>query len=410
MVAVRILWQNEHYPDPVKGGGGAVNTGYIVRALQELGHNTVILARGSNNGGPYVEEVHGTKVQRLPPVKMPGKLWPLWPLIEPRFTVDVVGAIAGFYDAFVGIDFSFALNVKTLYPRKKLVYRVEGSVKTHNEVVDSLRTESVSKNKKKRSPMMKLLDFGNEFMDRRVWKKCDAIVVKSKFMKRELETLYHLPGGKIHIIPNGVDYDRYSTAKPSEETCLRLNRGNSTRTVIVSCGRLVPMKNIGFLLQAFAAMRQRSHSTLAIMGDGQERDTLEKQAARLGITSQVQFVGYTNRAEEFLAASDIFVLPSIYEPFGNSLVEAMAAGLPCVALKPGTRVRTASDEILEDGSSGLLVSGDSPTELAAALDSLAISRELRLRIGRQGQVQCKAKYDWKACALRYLDLLGGSAV
>ena len=405
---MKILWQNEHYPDPVKGGGGAINTGYIVRALQELGHNTVILARGSNNGSPYVEEIQGTKVQRLPPVKMPGKLWPLWPLIEPRFTVDVVGEIAGFYDAFIGIDSSFALNVKKLYPRKPLVYRVEGSVKTHNEVVDSLRTESGSENNRPPSPMMKLVHFGNEFMDRRVWKKCDAIVVKSKFMKRELETLYHLAGDKIHIIPNGVDYDRYSTAKPSEDTRLRLNQNNSPRTIIVSCGRLVPMKNIGFLLQAFAAMRQRAHSTLAIVGDGQERDTLEKEAACLGITAQVRFVGYTNRVEEFLAAADIFVLPSIYEPFGNSLVEAMAAGLPCVALKPGSRVRTASDEILEDGSSGLLVSEDSPAELAAALDSLVISRELRLRIGRAGQARCEASYDWKACALRYLDLLAGT--
>jgi glycosyltransferase involved in cell wall biosynthesis len=405
---MNILWQNEHYPDPVKGGGGAINTGYIVRALEELGHNAVILARGPTDGSPYTEEVNGTKVQRLPHPSMPGRLWPLWPLIEPRYTFESIAAIAGPYDAFVGVDFPFALNVKSLFPEKKLVYRVEGSEKTHDEAIGLLKTEAVAENKKKRSPKIKLQEFGGDFMERRVWKKCDAIVVKSKFMKGELEIRYRLPGGKIHIIPNGVDFNRYSAAKPSEDTLRRLKNGKPPGTVIVSCGRLVPMKNIEFLLQAFAAMRQRSSATLAIVGDGDAREALEREASCLGITSQVRFLGYTNRVEEFLAASDIFVLPSVYEPFGNSLVEAMAAGVPCVALKPDTKVLTASDEIVEDGDSGFLVSGDSPAELAAKLDGLVLNQELRRRIGRQGQARCKARYDWKACALKYLDLLGRS--
>jgi glycosyltransferase involved in cell wall biosynthesis len=102
----------------------------------------------------------------------------------------------------------------------------------------------------------------------------------------------------------------------------------------------------------------------------------------------------------------VFVLPSTYEPFGNALIEAMATGLACVALRPDhLAVRTASDDILEDGESGLLVDHRSAEDLAQALDLMAEQRERRLSLGRAAQSRCRNLYSWDACAARYLDLL-----
>jgi glycosyltransferase involved in cell wall biosynthesis len=120
----------------------------------------------------------------------------------------------------------------------------------------------------------------------------------------------------------------------------------------------------------------------------------------------VKFLGYTERVEEFLASADIFVLPSLYEPFGNALIEAMAAGLPSVALKPDMqKIRTASDEILENGVTGSFVSGEDSEELSRTLDRLAGDKELRRRLGIAAQVRCREKYSWQTCAHAYLSLV-----
>src|SRR4029077_14274009 len=97
--------------------------------------------------------------------------------------------------------------------------------------------------------------------------------------------------------------------------------------------------------------------------------------------------------------SDIFVLSSIFEPFGFALVEAMAAGLPCVALRPDfLKIRTAMAEHISDGQTGYLVDGTDPADLASKLDLLAADPETRKRMGEAGQIVCKTKYTWESCA------------
>ena len=99
-------------------------------------------------------------------------------------------------------------------------------------------------------------------------------------------------------------------------------------------------------------------------------------------------------------------MPSVYEPFGNALLEAMAAGLPSIALRPGlANVRTAANEILNDLRTGFLVSGESPEELAQKLDLLVSNPQLRAEVGSAGQIVCRNKYNWSACASQYLDIL-----
>jgi glycosyltransferase involved in cell wall biosynthesis len=166
------------------------------------------------------------------------------------------------------------------------------------------------------------------------------------------------------------------------------------------------MKNVSFLLKAFALMKYKQEAIVTIVGEGEQREALQKEASALGVADQTRFVGYSSEVERFLAAADIFVLPSVYEPFGNALIEAMAAGVACVALRPDlVKVKTASNEILTDNESGFLVAGDSPSELSAKLDFLVCNPDVRKRIGKTGQETCKNRYDWTQCAAQYLELL-----
>jgi len=404
---VRILWQNEHYPDPVKGGGGAINTHYIVSALKRMGHEAVVLARGPEGCLPFREDIDGVTVQRMAPPELPERLWPLWPLLESRYVINSMASLIKPFDAYMGIDSWFALAVKKLYPEKPLVYRVEGNQKTHDLAVTANENSTLnSKIGRRRRYLRRLLSAENEFIEQRAWRACDAIVVKSEFMKRELQKFYNISFGKIHVVPNGVDYERFAKATATDEVLVRLDNMSHSKVVILFCGRLVGMKNVSFLLRAFAKMKHKEQAILAILGEGEQRMFLEKEAHRLEIATQTRFLGHSDRVEAFMAASDIFVLPSVYEPFGNALLEAMAAGLPCIALRPDSaKIRTAANEILDDQESGFLVSGDFHEELATKLDLLADNRELRSRIGRVGQAICQARYDWRKCASQYLSII-----
>ena len=398
---MRILWQNEHYPDVAKGGGGAINTYYITTSMQRLGHKVVILARGEREASPYWENVKGTTVQRLAPPNLPEKLWPLWPLLEPYYARASLQAVCNDYDAFVGVDFSFALNVRKFFPTRPLIYRVEGNERSHQAAVNALGNGDGSEHRRQ-SLWERCLTAENDLMERRVWRTCDAIVVKSQFMKRELHKWYGVATDNVFVIPNGVDYERYASAKCTPQVLEHLENPAGEKVVIVFCGRLVRMKNVSFLLRAFARMNSRNDCLLALVGDGDERPALESEADQLGIRGSVKFLGYTERAEEYLAGADIFVLPSAYEPFGNALVEAMAAGLPCVALKPDMdKIRTASDEILQNGVTGYLVS-DRYQELSETLDNLVANAELRKRLGVAAQSRCREEYSWESCARTYL--------
>jgi glycosyltransferase involved in cell wall biosynthesis len=402
---MRILWQNEHYPDPIKGGGGAVNTFYIVRAMEELGHEPVIMARGSRSGEILHEEFNGTKIIRAETPRPPDFLWPIWHFLEPSRVRPLLIDIARTFDAFVCIDAPYALSLKRLYPSRPLIFRVEGTTKGHNRSVTTMPTNGASLSERKRRLLQKMLTLEGDLIDRAAWRRCDAIVVKSEFMKKDLVSLYGVASNKIQIIPNGVDFARYANVRAKPEALARLRNTDRSKVVIAFAGRLVRMKNVPYLLEAFARMRERKRCVLMILGEGDQRQALEHLAAELGIAADVQFLGHTDCIEDYLAVSDIFVLPSTYEPFGNAIIEAMAAGLPCLALRPDfKKIRLASAEILDDGETGFLVNPADASDLAARLDQLTTDSPMRRRMGQAAQTECKCKYNWQSCARAYLDL------
>lgn len=408
---MNVIWQNEHYPDVTKGGGGAVNTFYIVRSMLAQGHDALILSQGGNQTSVFTEDVNGTPVLRVPKLPLPEKLWPLWPILTSYYLKPSVTELCSDYQGYVAIDAPYAIAFRRLFPHRPLIYRIEATVRSHDAAVLRKKGWKIRSGAELKAEVVHhWMTAENEFVEKLAWNAADVLIVKSEFMREELVKLYKIRNAeKVHVIPNGVDYGRYANAKPSKAALECIHRGGESKHVIVYCGRLVRMKNVDFLLQAFARMKTRQRCVLTILGDGEERGRLESQAASLGIAQDVRFVGKTNQVEEYFSAADLFVFPSTYEPFGNALVEAMAAGLACVVLKPdGVRIRTASAEIVDDGRSGFLVKPD-VNEFSERLDGLVTNQELRRSVGRAAQCVARDKYDWAQCAAEYVRLLGVSA-
>ncbi len=139
-------------------------------------------------------------------------------------------------------------------------------------------------------------------------------------------------------------------------------------------GRLVPQKGVDLLLEAFSAC---PHGTLLIVGGGPEREALQKQSVSLG--SRVVFLGMRTDVETCLRAADCFVLPSRYEGFGITILEAFANGLPVIASSVD-----GIKEIVQHGVNGWLVSPQDVAGLTHALQLLYQDADLRDRLSAQG--------------------------
>lgn len=133
--------------------------------------------------------------------------------------------------------------------------------------------------------------------------------------------------------------------------------------IIVTAGRLVPVKDHKTLLKAFALFRETRSARLIIFGEGPMADELTTFAREIGIASNVLFPGYVNDPQACYARADLFVLSSVSEGFGNVLVEAMGAGVPVVS----TDAPYGPREILDNGRFGELVAVGDATGLAKAM-------------------------------------------
>ena len=155
------------------------------------------------------------------------------------------------------------------------------------------------------------------------------------------------------FIPNGIDTARFRF-DPERRAAVRQNLGLGDELLVGNVGRLCYQKNQEFLLEAFARLLSKAPGAkLLLVGEGEDRKTLQEQAEALGIADSVIFYGVTDRVEDLLRAMDVFVMPSRFEGLPVTSLEAQAAGLPCVFSAAITREsRCTADAVylpLEDG-------------------------------------------------------------
>ena len=175
---------------------------------------------------------------------------------------------------------------------------------------------------------------------------------------------------RVAQIGNGIDLDRFpAVASPAR------------RRVITTVANLRPGKGHDVLLRAAARLVRRiPDARVRIVGDGSRRAELERDAAALRISAQVEFLGHRADVPAVLSASDIFAFPSFMEASPNALLEAMAAGLPIVATRVG-----GIPEIIEHERNGLLVPPGDERALAAALARLIERPALAARLADQAR-------------------------
>jgi glycosyltransferase involved in cell wall biosynthesis len=160
------------------------------------------------------------------------------------------------------------------------------------------------------------------------------------------------------------------------------------RFVVGWIGRMTAIKNTDVVLQAFAALRARGvDAVLCLIGDGPDRDGLERKAHELGLMRHCLFLGYQENVARFYAAFDVFLLASENEGTPVTTIEALAAGRPVVA----TRVGGVPD-VVEGGVDGFLAEPGDVDGLAERLERLARDPGLRAQMGRAGRERVLPRY------------------
>jgi glycosyltransferase involved in cell wall biosynthesis len=167
--------------------------------------------------------------------------------------------------------------------------------------------------------------------------------------------------------------------------------------------RLEPVKDQAMLLRAFAAVRAVvPQARLCLVGDGSLRGSLERQAIAAGLGDAVMFLGQRADVEAILPAFDVFALSSSSEGLPLTILEAMAAGLPCVA----TDVGAVTDAVIA-GETGLVTPpGDAPAFTAALLDLVRDPNRAQ-RMGDNGRRRAHSHFDLRVMTRKYEDLWGG---
>ena len=173
---------------------------------------------------------------------------------------------------------------------------------------------------------------------RRQCNALDGVVVPSSAMRERL--ISYGVETPLHVLPTGIPLERFGGG--CRQRFRREHGILSTRPVALFVGRVAHEKNIEFLLQAtLVALKQRPDLLLVIAGEGPAMNDLKERVKALGLRDSVQFIGYLDRQQalpDCYAAADVFVFASVTETQGLVLLEAMAAGLPVIALSEmGTR-------------------------------------------------------------------------
>ena len=219
-------------------------------------------------------------------------------------------------------------------------------------------------------------------LEKRVFEKTKLIIANSHMVKRQIVRHYRLPEDRISVIYNGVDIQRFSPLnRHLYREVVRKELSIPDRAkMIVFVGSGFERKGLLTLLKALPTLKRGAPSQdirLLIVGKGNVRRFMSF-AEEYGIQENVVFLGPRDHIERFYAAADVFALPTIYDPFSNATIEAMASGLPVI-----TTANNGASELIETGEEGFILDN--------VLDYNGLADKMALLFSRNSEMGAKAR-------------------
>ena len=212
----------------------------------------------------------------------------------------------------------------------------------------------------------------------------DGITAVSEFLRRETEQEFHIDR-PIDVIYNFVDADEF---RPERDRKLQERLAPNGERILMHVSNFRKVKNIPVVLDVFHEVRKREPCRLILIGDGPEREGIERRAEVLGIWDDVVFMGDQEYIAGILPEADVFLLPSEHESFGLAALEAMACGVPVVGSHAG-----GLPEVIVNGETGYLCDAHDTGCMAELVLTLLSDENQRKEMGAKARARAIEKFD-----------------
>jgi len=282
-----------------------------------------------------------------------------------------------------GFLFYFSFKTSKLYNKYPLVFTFHGDfqfLKGFDRIIYGVKCQIIGRN---------------------MLTKSDHIIVTSRINKGILIKKFNVPPPKISIIPYGVDHTLFT---PKKDGILFKNKFNINADYILCVSRLEKEKGIDILLRAYAKIYSKHlEVSLVIIGEGSHKDDFVRLAKKLKISDRVFFVGPFPHGELLTSAyagARIFVLPSIKEPFGIVLLEAIASGTPIVASNDGG----FAPEIIKQYKNGLLFDSGNYVDLSSKILFMLENPEIAKNMANRLRDNNLSSFKWDEIVNKVLDV------
>jgi glycosyltransferase involved in cell wall biosynthesis len=226
----------------------------------------------------------------------------------------------------------------------------------------------------------------------------DAVIAISKPVAQHLIKDLGVDPKKVHLIANGIDLNHFAMTNERMRREAR-QKADMVDTPLIGINtpligvvaRLSSVKGIHVLIKAMPLiLKEMPSANLIVAGQGPEEGALKKLTQDLGLTAHVHFKSTTNQTQDILRSFDVFVMPSLMEGLGLSVIEAQACGIPVVASRVGGLV-----DLIEDGKSGYLVAVNDPAALAYRIIDILRNPEQAKRMADQARVNVEKYFSAK---------------
>jgi glycosyltransferase involved in cell wall biosynthesis len=300
------------------------------------------------------------------------------------YLVEVIGRRAGF-------DIACAARLGSFF-------RSESVAIVHAHQYGPLLYSSLARLPSRRIPIL-LTEHGRDFPDYRRWKRVlanrmlltrkDRFVAVGQHVRNALIQFEGLPPARVQVVHNGRELRQFMPM-PSIRDRVRKELGlPQDAFIIIQVARLNRLKDHGTALRAMARVAtQVANAILLVVGDGEERENTQSMISDMALAGSVRMLGERSDVAELLQAADAFLLTSISEGIPLTLIEAMAAALPCVATRVG-----GVPEIVSEGETGLLAAAGDDRELSRHIVRLAADPTLRARFGHRARERVLCSFD-----------------
>jgi len=236
-------------------------------------------------------------------------------------------------------------------------------------------------------------------VDLRVLRHFPRVVVVSDSLRREL-IASGLSADRLSVIPNGIDVLRFADGVSERAVEWRGRLAGASTPVILTVGRLYWQKGLESFVRSAARIHQVApHVRFWIAGEGMLRGKLEALIRELGLAGVVTLLGQQSDIAAIMAASDVFVMPSLGEGLSNVLLEAMALAKPVVATRVG-----GTPEVVRDRETGWLVPPLQPAALADTVLAVLQDPAAAARIGAQGRELVASRFAAARIAAQMADV------